>query len=544
VDGYRAQAASVHMRRNGSGILSSEQGENDEDQFHTTTWSGDFLWRSNRFYVSGGNQLVYHVFSYTKYDTPIVHGNGNMVWPGFRPQPNVGDNLQFNRPTMGYMTDYSGYIARAQLLLRTGEAKQDAAICYFNYNNDRWDFDAFYHSDALERVGYSYEFLDPSLLELPNAVFENGVLAPDGPGYKALLFQNQELLPLKTVEKLRELAIAGLPVVFAGKLPDRAAYFGEDDSRIRTIMAELRALPNVQFVTDCEDFPSALTALNVRPSLRPNGAALMYARRRTAELDCYFLYNQTKYFAREDMWSPLTNIDTEIVLEAGNPNRVPYLLNLWSGEIHPIGEFATEGNAVRLRLRLRGNDTAAIILAPAGWCDADAVGDEVPSEVLPLEDWRLTVISHEPGDKALAGADLTDTKLVVHDLGRIGKAIPWTQIRTPDFDGETVSGVGIYETSMVWDGQGRAVLDLGAVCDLYRLKVNGAEVSGANPVNPAQDLSAYLRTGANTIRVEVASNFFHAEQSRGYLSTNWVERKKFTAWDFGILGQPAVKVYH
>lgn len=553
IDGYRAQAASVHMRRNGSKILSSEQGENFEDQFHTTTWSGDFLWRSNRFYAAGGNQLIYHVFSYTKYDTPMPHGNGNMVWPGFRPQPNVGDNLQSNRPTMGYLQDYSRYIARTQMMLRTGEAKLDAAIYYHSYNNDRWDFDAFLHDDSLERAGYSYEFLDPSFFDLPNAIVKNGVFAPNGPGYRAFLFLEQQELPVQAAEKLLIYAKAKLPMVFAGKLPLRSAYHSpnaqEDDRRIQKIVRQLLELPNVVQVAAPSDWPTALNQLGITPSLQPNGASLLYAHRAAENADYYFLYNQEKHFSRDKMWLPLKNIDTSITLSASKPGRSPYLLNLWSGEIIPIPDYThVTKDAVVVQLKLTGNDTMAIVLADAGWYDGAApVLAGKPLKSLPLENWSLRLISYEPGEKALSGDDLTDTRYVTLDVGSIGKPKPWTEISVlPDGrNGNTISGVGIYETDIFWDSHQlyRAVLDLGQISDLYRLTVNSTEVPGANPVYPVQDITRYLRDGENHIRVEVASNFYHAEQSRNYLNTNYVEEKAYTTVHFGLLRPVVLRLF-
>ena len=554
VDGYRAQAASVHMRRNGSKLLSSEQGENFEDQFHTTTWSGDFLWRSNRFYAAGGNQLVYHVFSYTKYDEPMLHGNGNMVWPGFRPQPNVGDNLQFNRPSMGYMGDYSRYLARTQLMLRTGEAKLDAAIWYHNYNNDRWDFDAFLHDDSLEKAGYSYEFFDPSFLKLPNAVTENGVFAADGPGYRAILFKDQTGLPVDAAQKLLEAARNGLALVFAGGMPCKAAYWSAastaDDARVAAIMEELKDLPNVLQVAEASDWAAGLKQLGIVPSVDPAGASLLYARRTAADADYYFLYNQKKHFSRDEMWLPLPKIDTQITLQAAVPDRIPYQLRPWSGEIIRIPEAQVTrcGSAITLRLELCGNDTASIVLADAGWNTGkqpELAGKLL--EDLGLETWRLKLVSYEPGEKALSGDDLTDTALVELNVGPIGKAKPWTEIdMLPDGrDGNTISGVGVYETEIFWDPDQtcRAVLDLGSVNDLYRLYVNDTEVPGANPVHPVQEISAYLEAGENRIRVEVASNFYHAEQSRNYLNTNYVEEKAYTCAAFGILGSPVLHLF-
>ncbi len=444
------------------------------------------------------------------------------------------------------MQDYSKYIARTQLLLRTGEAKLDAAIYYHSYNNDRWDFDAFYHDDSLEKAGYSYEFIDPSSLCLEHAVVENGVFAPDGPGYRAFLFQNQEELPVAAARKLLIFARQGLPMIFAGTLPSRGAYAGEADHEIQGIVKRMLELPNVLHVETVKLWPAALEELAVTPSLQPCGESLMYAHRVAADADYYFLYNQEKYFDREEMWLPRKTIDSNISLRASGGGRKPYQLNLWSGEIKPITDYTIAGDYIHLHLTLKGNDTVAIALAEQGWYRGTVPPQKQLSEVIPLEDWKLKLISYEPGEKALNGEDLTDTKLVVYGDVMTGKAEPWTVAALLDGRrGEDISGVGIYETSIEWDcSKGLlAELDLSAVCDLYKLCVNDRYVPGANPVNPVQDITPFLREGENQIRVEVASNFFHAEYCRNYLSTNWIERKPYTAWEFGILGEPKLRLY-
>ena len=550
IDGYRGQAGAVHMNAGGSGILSSEQGENDEDQFHTTTWSGDFLWRSSRFYAAGGNQLVYHVFSCTRYDPAIPFTNGNMVWPGFRPQPNVGDNLQFNRPSMSYLNAaYSGYIARTQRMLRTGRARVDTAIFWHNYNNDRWDFDAFNHDDSLEKAGYSSEFLDPSFLERGNAVVENGVFAPDGPGYRAFLFLNQRALPVRAARSFLRYARQGFPLIFAGELPCEAAWDGEADSEIAEIMEELCSLPSVRVVSSPAQWPAALAELGVEPGVNPGGSDLLYAHRQAENADYYFLCNQKKYVDRDTMWLPLPDIDTRITLLSGDAGRKPYILNLWSGECTPVPDYTEEKGRICLRLRLKGAAACALVLAGESWAEQAVIRQALPEKAdaeISLEDWSLRLISFEPGPAALSGDDLTDTRQVPYELGKIGHARPWTQLSLPDGrSGEDISGVAVYETDFSFDGDpdSRLVLDLGSVCDLYALRVNGQLIPGACPVDPVQEITEYLLPGQNRITVEVASNFFHAERSRNYLAVNHVKRKVFTAWDFGILGSPVLRKY-
>lgn len=285
------------------------------------------------------------------------------------------------------------------------------------------------------------------------------------------------------------------------------------------------------------EWVSAMDQLGVTPSLMPGDANIMYAHRRAADADYFFLYNQEKYYSEETWWLPLADIDERVSLRCVKPGRKPYVLNLWSGEITTVTDYTEEDGYIQLPLKLKGNDTAAIVLAEEGWNRGAKMPDaaELVDTVF-LENWSLTVYSHEPGDRALSGEDLTDTKIVPIEVGEIGMVKPWTEI----VGLENISGVGIYRTEMYWDAGERlkAELDLGAVCDLLRLRVNGAEVPGANPVNPVQDITGYLKSGTNVIQVEVASNFFHAEHSRNYLNCNYVERKPYTAWEFGILGQP------
>ena len=137
---------------------------------------------------------------------------------------------------------------------------------------------------------------------------------------------------------------------------------------MQEIARQLLELPNVVQVADVKDWHTALNQLGITPSLQPNGADLLYARRTAEDADYYFLYNQEKYFSRDKMWLPLN--DTSITLSASKPGRIPYLLNLWSGEIIPIPDYThVTKDAVVVQLKLTGNDAMAVVLADPGWYD-------------------------------------------------------------------------------------------------------------------------------------------------------------------------------
>jgi hypothetical protein len=79
-------------------------------------------------------------------------------------------------------------------------------------------------------MGWSLNILGPSLLELPSAVVRNGKLAPDGPAYKLLAFEGDSfanrasVVKLKTANKIREFAQAGLPILMVGDWRSARAY--------------------------------------------------------------------------------------------------------------------------------------------------------------------------------------------------------------------------------------------------------------------------------------------------------------------------------
>jgi len=72
-----------------------------------------------------------------------------------------------------------------------------------------------------------------------------------------------------------------------------------------------------------------------------------------------------------------------------------------------------------------------------------------------------------------------------------------------------VSGIGRYTTTVDWEGSGGAYLDLGEVFDTYRVSVNGTSLPPADQLYTTVDVGPYLKPGANTITVEVATTLLN-----------------------------------
>ena len=133
-------------------------------------------------------------------------------------------------------------IARYQMLLRQGKPRMDLGIVRLDYNFNNMVFsgdekelyekklmrgnEGLYWKDMqLQNAGYTWDYFAPQLLEEEFVDFTDGELLPDGPGYQALIFY-QNVLPLKTAEKLLAMAKKGLPILFVNGVNETLRPFG------------------------------------------------------------------------------------------------------------------------------------------------------------------------------------------------------------------------------------------------------------------------------------------------------------------------------
>lgn len=79
-------------------------------------------------------------------------------------------------------------------------------------------------------MGWSLNIIGPSLLDLPSATVRDKRLAPDGPAYRLLAFEEDTFASKATVAKLAstkkilEFARAGLPMLIVGNWSSVTAY--------------------------------------------------------------------------------------------------------------------------------------------------------------------------------------------------------------------------------------------------------------------------------------------------------------------------------
>lgn len=304
VDFYRAQAGAVHIR--GKKVYSIEASAECAGRGNGDANSGNYeqgikkhLWHVQRAYAGGVNQVYFHGLRYRGH----YHGEGNengalpgTHWPGYEPMgfvsgcSNSWDDRQPNWNGMNQLTDY---MARCQYVLQTGETKVDLAVyrhSYFDVLDCCDGCEKIFPSTVLEQLGYSYDFISPFHLTEDSAEYDGKGIFSRGPGYKALVINQEKDLPTAVVKKLLELTEKGFPVVICGGVPGETTFFGEEE--ITGLMAELTERPSVVLCDSMEQIPAALKTLKVTADAAyTKPEKVLNLHHKDGDTDLFYFYN-------------------------------------------------------------------------------------------------------------------------------------------------------------------------------------------------------------------------------------------------------------
>ena len=541
LDDYRCLAGGRDMA--GRTVLSCEAGAYNGSAY-STTWDR-FLRTMGGAYAAGVNQTVVHGFSYAT--APQVSWPGFAAFSPYNGTAGYGESWGPRQPTWRHVEDISGYLGRVHQVLRAGTARADVAV-FRQTGYTATGIGASWFTATGVPLGWTHQFLSGPLLDLPSATVKDGRLAPEGPAYKALFIEGDffygstPTLAVEDARKILALAEAGLPVVLLGAfdqaLTPGVPAEGETD-RLRDLLARLLALPHVVRVTDKAAVGDALAGLGISADVRhATASTLLNAHRVTADADFYYLCNGKH---AETVKPPVAAVDHDVTLRRTHGGTtVPYLLDPWTGEVARLARYTENGDEITLRVTLQPGQTMIVALGRPGLfgdrngnrphaeaTDADAVlftergltvralaagtwttrlsggrmvttrTPAVPAPLTPAR-WELDVEDWYPG------SDATRTERVRRTL-TLDTLRPWSQI--PELTDS--AGTGRYRTTVTlpadWTPSHGAELELGQVSDTFRVSVNGRRLPAADRLHPVVDLGPWLRRGANTIEVEVAT---------------------------------------
>jgi hypothetical protein len=494
----------------------------------------EIAWEINRSLVGNINQFVIH-------GLPYGGEYPECSWPGF-----ITFSWKFSemhgprQPAWEFWGDFLNWTARNQFVFQSSIPKVDVA---FWLKDDNFEgLDVRYLPGDLTAAGYTYQYLSPDNFELPQAVVEDGVLAPDSQAFQVLVLRENDTLTPSGVQHLQNYGEQGLPIVFAGGIPTHLGghYSSSVASDINSTMTKISQLPNAHTVP-ADGLASSLASIGLVPRASVESNGTWYVNTRVdvdTQTEYLYIYNDAVSIPQGEGQST----GSVTFKTTGTPT----LYDTWTGETTPVYVFGRNESTVTIPLELAGNQSTIFAFTQE---TTDSVIDSLPSGVTAAQDaqsscsaqlrsvnsdattlqlnngtsvtlpgvsssaiipsqWNLTIEAWTaPADFNNSGAtaDKSNSTYTLTEL------IPWNEIDAPDYPLQNISGRGYYSTQFTWPPSGAnetlagAIVDFGYIVETARASLNGQALPPLDPTSAKADLGPYLREGTNQLDVVVAS---------------------------------------
>ncbi|KAJ0342183.1 hypothetical protein COL26b_000679 [Colletotrichum chrysophilum] len=525
INEYRQFTGAAHLA--GRNVISTELGAVLGSTYKQTIPNLKALLDGS--FAAGVNNVVLHGYAYSgQYP--------GTTWPGYTPfQYEYSDMWGPRQPAWRHLNDLMTYSARNSMIMRQGIPKVDLAFYYFEVP---FKFGAsVYNKSDLNEFGYTFEYLGPSNLVSDHAQVVDGILAPEGPGYTALIIYNQSQITPNASSALLGFAQSGLPIYIVGTIPNVTIGINGQEE-VSSSMDELLTHDSVRFLSTEAFSPSLLIVDGVLPRANTHGnsnASNLYTfwtSDTSSQSNYVYLYN-----TGED--------GTFDISLSARPNTAPFILGAWTGKRTALAVYQNTSTGITTRVGLKAHQTLILELSvstennlfviehspnvesihiPSSedldiWLHGSdeawlklSNGTQItlppaasPAQaVITLSPWHLVVNSYGPS----ADNDTLEGEVTTIDVGQLDSLRPWTNISGI----EHLSGVGTYSTSFecVVDDQAAVTINFGTVLNTLRAWVNGKQLAPVDPTDPVADISRFIITGNNTLRVEVTTTLFNS----------------------------------
>ncbi len=515
-------------------------------------------------FAAGVTKTVLHGYS------SIRGSEESTYWPGHEGMwPIFSERFGSRQPSFRHYKDWTAMISRYQMMLRQGKPRMDLGIVRLDYNFNNMIFtgderdiyenklmrgnEGIYWKDMqLQNAGYTWDYFAPQLLEEEFVDFADGILLPDGPGYQALILY-QDMLPVKTAEKILQMAKKGLPVLFVNGVNETIRPMGVTrthekaavmtpfhdgcDDRLKQVVEEMKQLPNVRKVESQAETYDVLQRMGILPRTEftdSNKNILTHVQEDEGRL-YIFVYNMQ--YTEKEAFSFSMKVQG---------NGKVYKVDCWNAKVEEAGNYRVENERTVLD----------IVLAPGGAClyvidqndktqihavstnvakltreknvfraivtksgdyeiifsdgSVQKVSASVPEDIdltvwnLKVEDWnegRKKEIIEDRGLGIVTKEVYYETEKSLIEVGET-ELKPWKDIESI---GQDVSGVGYYTTTAVlpedWKNENGAILKIENVNKhTLAIYVNGKKADVVDFDALEVDISDLLQAGENEIK--------------------------------------------
>lgn len=413
----------------------------------------DFKARCDWAFCEGINQYVLHV---------MIH----QPWEDRRPGINAPWGTEFNRHNtwFEYARPWIDYLRRCSVLLQTGIPVADVAY--------------FIGEDAPKMAGtrqpplppgYDFDYINADVIENRLKVENGRFVLPHGVSYSLLVLPESETMRPGLLERIEELVADGGAVL--GPKPSRSPSledFPACDAEVKQLASSLWDDGRVMTGSDLAD---ALERVHVSPDVVcPED--VLWKHRRDGDTDIYFVSNQ-KYEERTE------RISFRVV------DRTPELWRPDSGSVE-AASFDVAGGRTTVTLRFEPAGSVFVVF-----------GRNTPDVEQPMPGLQSILEVSGPWQAAFPGQSVTFNALS-----------SWTE--HPDPAIKYYSGTATYRTTFTLaEVCATTLLDLGAVDEMARVRVNGQEVGTLWKPPYVVDIGKAVRTGDNALEVDVVNTWLN-----------------------------------
>jgi hypothetical protein len=522
------------------------QGESFTSFLHWQEGPAELKPLADRAMCEGLNRFVYHTSPHTTPDAGI---------PGF--VYHAGTHFNTTRVWWPKSRPFTDYLARSCFLLQQGNFVGD--VLYY-YGDQAPNFVKPKHVDPSLGFGYDYDVTNSEVILTRMDVKDGKLVLPDGQCYEILVLPDQEQANPEVMKKIEHLVQKGATVV--GRKPTRSAGLkdhAEKDELVRRIAERLwgpcdgKTVMEHPFGEGKVVWGKSLKEVMLERGLGPDfsfsggtdSTRLDFIHRRTEQEDIYFVSNTTH------TWET-------IIASFRISGRMPEIWDPETGTMQQAGLYSERDGNTNIPLKLqphgavfivfRENDQAPHTIA------AEFEGNqifphqpEVPGSSIFAEVQQagegVSMLATEAGQYILKDRDggthvaeikgfpppleITGEWVIDFPSGWgapdqivIPELISWTDSK---IDGvKYFSGMATYQKTFTLpeeylDEELIVYLDLGKVREVVEIYLNG-EPLGILWKPPYQmDITRFLRTGENSLTLEVANTWSNRLTGDGLL---------------------------
>ena len=436
-------------------------------------------------FVSGVNHAYFHGCTYSPKEAE---------WPGWKFYASIDMS-----PTNSIWKDapsFFDYISRCQSFLQMGAPDNDFLLYLPIY--DMWQeqdgrllmFDIHKMSqraprfiEAVHRIynaGYDVDYISDNFIRNAQCV-DGKIVTSGGISFKALIIPGVKLMPDDVLAKLVKLASEGATLVFLDRFPEDVPGYNALDLRRENFNQWLEKLKsqNKERILFGHDYAETLRQTGVRPEIMKRDWGLSCIRRCNEDGYHYFI-------------SALKSEDTEGWIPLGVKAKSALFFDPMTGE---QGKAALRDVNGQTEVYMQLSSGSSIILKTFSACDVD------------VKAWNYFKTSREGISIGINKFDFCfSTSLPeIHGTLKQVQVGTWTNYNLPEV--KNTMGTGVYKTTFVINPLSAPewMLDLGDVRESAKVIINNKSVATLWAVPFRCMIGKYLKSGINTIEIEVTN---------------------------------------